>query len=128
MSSLIKELLQKSDVSGSRSTILKPLTWLISSIFGGIILLLKIDSPNWIIVMFLIVIGVALIIFFFTYLFCLFTDKDAIRSEKYSIQKMAIEKGVYGDNTVGVVSNKNFKNIESNILLTDSEEIEGNEK
>ena len=100
---IFRELLHQSDASGSRSTILKPMTWFISVIIGGIIFLLKFNSPQWLIIMFSIIMGLAIITFLFAYIFCLFTDKDAIRSEKYSIQKMAIEKGVYGDSSTGVL-------------------------
>jgi hypothetical protein len=110
---IFRELLQKSDASGSRSTILKPLTWFISVIIGGIVLLLEFDSPIWLIIMFSIIMGLAIITFLFAYIFCLFTDKDAIRSEKYSIQKMAIEKGIYGDSSTGVLpSSQMNRNLE----------------
>lgn len=121
---IIRELMQKSDASGSKSTILKPLTWFISILIGGIILLIKINSPNWLVVMFSVIMGISIIIFFFAYLYCLFTDKDAIRSEKYSIQKLAIEKGLLGDSTLGIISENNFKSLNENIKTNNSGEGE----
>ncbi|OFX25759.1 MAG: hypothetical protein A2041_14620 [Bacteroidetes bacterium GWA2_31_9b] len=120
--SIIKELLHKSDASGSKSTILKPLTWLISVITGGIILLLEFNSPNWLIIMFSIIMGVAILIFFFSYIYCLFTDKDAIRSEKYSIQKLAIEKGLYGDNVTGILIQDQLNFSDNKLKIENSEE------
>lgn len=38
------------------------------------------------------------------YIYCLATDKDALRSETYTIQKMAIEKGFVGDSLIGVLT------------------------
>ena len=38
------------------------------------------------------------------YVYCLVTDRDALRSETYTIQKMAIEKGFVGDSLTGVLS------------------------
>jgi len=32
----------------------------------------------------------------------MFTDKDALRSERYSLQKMAIERGLVGDDSRGL--------------------------
>ena len=43
----IRELLSRSDASGSKSTILKPLTWFLALIIGGILTLLKFGSPIW---------------------------------------------------------------------------------
>jgi hypothetical protein len=121
---IIRELLHKSDASGSRSTILKPLTWFISVVIGGIILLIKINSPQWLVIMFSIIMGLSIVIFFFTYVYCLFTDKDAIRSEKYSIQKLAIEKGIYGDSTSGIIVENNPKPLNENLEIKNSEEGE----
>jgi Na+/pantothenate symporter len=121
---IIRELLHKSDASGSRSTILKPLTWFISLVIGGIILLIKIDSPNWIVIMFSIIMAFSIFVFFFAYVYCLFTDKDAIRSEKYSIQKLAIEKGLYGDSTSGIILDNNRKPLNESLEIKNSEEGE----
>lgn len=118
----IKELFQKSDSSGSKSTILKPLTWLLSIIIAGLLILVKFNSSLWMIIMFSVIMGIALIIFFFAYIYCLFTDKDALRSEKYSIQKMAIEKGLYGDNISGFFTDAKLKNGKSNLRLNQSGE------
>ncbi|MBS1509835.1 MAG: hypothetical protein JST86_03290 [Bacteroidetes bacterium] len=106
---LIRELLHRSDSSGSKSTILKPLTWLVSILIGGVILLQKVNTPAWLTVFFCIIVSLAVLIFFFAYIFCLFKDRDALRSEKYSIQKMAIEKGIYGDNITGIHEPDNSK-------------------
>ncbi|MEQ8244578.1 hypothetical protein [Fulvivirga sp.] len=119
---IIKELLQRSDTSGSKSTILKPLTWFIVVIISGIILLQIYDSPNWIVVMFAVILVVAILIFFFAYIYCLFTDKDAIRSEKYSIQKMAIEKGIFGDSNSGVFTESHLSTSKKALKISDSEE------
>jgi hypothetical protein len=39
----------------------------------------------------------------FAFLFLLFRDRDALRSERFAIAKMSIEKGVYGDTLSGFV-------------------------
>lgn len=121
---LFKELLHKSDASGSRSTILKPLTWFISAIFAALVLLIKINSPQWIVIMVSVILIVSILIFLFAYMFCLFTDKDAIRSEKYSIQKLAIEKGIIGDSSFGIVADNSLKSSSQNLEIKNSEEEE----
>ncbi|MCX6256815.1 MAG: hypothetical protein NTW49_02790 [Bacteroidia bacterium] len=120
----IKELFQRSDSSGSKSTVLKPLTWFISIIIGGLILLIKIDAPLWVVIMFSIVMGIVIIVFLFSYLYCLFTDRDAIRSEKYSIQKMAIEKGLYGDNITGLFPANDRKELRNGKKVSNNSEEE----
>ena len=117
----IKELFERSDASGSKSTILKPLSWFLSIVIGGLILLIKIAAPNWTIILFAIITCIAIFLFFFTYVFCLFKDRDALRSEKYSIQKMAIEKGIVGDNLAGIINEATIQKIGSADLSNQSE-------
>jgi hypothetical protein len=38
--------------------------------------------------------------------YCLINDRDALRSEKYSLNKMAVEHGLLGDSTAGVFDAK----------------------
>ena len=108
---LLREIMVRNDNSGEKSTILKPLTWLISILFGGIIILSYIKADKWIIVSFFSIICIIIMLFIFSYLYCLYKDRDALRSEKFYIQKMAIEKGYYGDNISGLITSNNSKNI-----------------
>ena len=43
-----------------------------------------------------------LVLFLAAFVFFAATDKDALRSERFGIQKMAIEKGMIGDSTTGL--------------------------
>jgi len=113
---MIHQLFQKSDASGSKSTILKPLTWFISLLLAAIIALSYTKANSWLIVFLVILISIAFIVFIMAYIYCLFKNPDALRSETFSIQKMAIEKGVFGDNISGT------------FLLEDKSEISNIEK
>ncbi len=53
-----------------------------------------------------------------SYAFCLFSNPDALRSEKYTLHKMAIEHGLYGDNVTGVIDADQEKG--SITLVTDA--------
>ena len=35
-------------------------------------------------------------------IYCLINDRDSLRSEKFTIQKLAIEKGIMGDDVTGI--------------------------
>lgn len=120
----IKEFFERSDASGSRSTILKPLTWFLSLFVGGLILVIKIEAPTWTVILLAVVLCIGIGIFIFTYIFCLFKDRDALRSEKYSIQKMAIEKGIVGDNITGILDEDKILKIVSKDLSNESEKGE----
>lgn len=103
----VRELLSHSDASGAKSTILKPLTWFLALIIGGILLLLQFDSPMGLTIMFAIIFCIGVVIFFFVYIYCLIHDRDSLRSEKFTIQKLAIEKGIMGDDIIGIIPPSN---------------------
>ena len=105
---MIKEFWERSYDSGSRSTILKPLLWGISICLSAMVVLVKAGSPEWMLMGLGIIIVALIVTILFAYLFCLFKDRDALRSEKYSIQKIAMEKGLYGDDKSGI-----FEKVES---------------
>lgn len=44
-----------------------------------------------------------LLLYASSYIFFALTDPDALRSEKYKLQKMAIEQGLYGDSGIGLL-------------------------
>lgn len=50
-------------------------------------------DPPWLVVLFAVLTAMTALSYLFAYIYCLFTDKEALRSETYSIQKLAIEKG-----------------------------------
>lgn len=87
--------------SGSRSTVLKPLGWLIALTLAGAIGAFRLAAPTW----FANTLGglcvLAIVLYFAAYVYFALTDKDSLRSEKYSIQKMAIQKGFIGDDQFG---------------------------
>jgi threonine/homoserine/homoserine lactone efflux protein len=90
-------------LSGSKSTALNPLGWLIGLTLVGSISAQSLGSPPW----FADILGLLCIVSIIGYMGFYFyfakTDKDALRSEKYSIQKLAIQKGFIGDDQTGYI-------------------------
>jgi membrane protein YdbS with pleckstrin-like domain len=98
---LISTLKQQMSATLSRSDILRPLAGLIGILITAIILIIVAKGPEWLLILMSVVWVFSIVLYFFTYVFCLFRDRDALRSEKYSLQKMAIEHGLFGDSTSG---------------------------
>lgn len=127
MTDQIWSLFHQALASGSRSTVLKPLGWLVALTLAGSISSFHFGSPSW----FSNAIGVlsiiSIILYFVAYVYFGITDKDSLRSERYSIQKMAIEKGFIGDDQAGffktnLVRNENKEKIISVDSFDRSEE------
>ncbi|MBS4090522.1 hypothetical protein [Pseudomonas rustica] len=103
MADPIWSVLQQALASGSRSTVLKPLGWLVALTLAGAISAFSLNPTIW----FSNVLGVmcvlSIILYIVAYIYFAITDKDALRSEKYSIQKLAIKNGFIGDDQTGYI-------------------------
>jgi len=86
----------------SRSDVLKPLAWLIGILGTMLALSLAAKGPDWLVLCEIVLLSAIVSLYGGAYIFCLVYDRDALRSEKYSLHKMAIEHGYYGDNRTGL--------------------------
>lgn len=103
MADNITTLFQRALASGSRSTVLNPLAWLIGLCASASIASFHYGTPSWLGTMFGVLSGLSIVLYLASYVFFGATDKDALRSEKFSIQKLAIQKGFIGDDQVGYI-------------------------
>jgi hypothetical protein len=62
---------------------------------------ISLKSPSFVTVFLAVVTGVILLVFLFAYIYLLVNDRDALRSEKFTLSKLAIERSVVGDSAVG---------------------------
>lgn len=83
--------------SGSRSTALKPLMWFIGITLTGTIGCFRFGAPLWVGAAVGILACLGSIVYLGAYVYFALTDKDALRSETYSIQKLALERRLVGD-------------------------------
>jgi hypothetical protein len=94
----VSTLREQMSAALSRSDILRPLTWLVGMFLLATVSLITAKSDQWIIIVLLVSI---ILLYLWAYLYCLIRNPDALRSERYSLQKMAIEHGLLGDSTSG---------------------------
>jgi hypothetical protein len=115
----IRALLQQASAEGSRSTALKPLGWLVGMLCASSIALFSFSNPIplWVGITFVALTVLAVAGYLIAYFFLMIKDRDALRSERYSIQKLAIEKGIVGDNISGVLQ---IDEIETPKLLSEA--------
>jgi hypothetical protein len=89
-------------LQGAKSTVLNSLGWMAALMVSAILGSSLVHSPDWIVAMFAYAFVADLVLFLAAFVFFAATDKDALRSERFGIQKMAIEKGMIGDSTTGL--------------------------
>jgi len=82
---------------------MSPLGWLLTIEIGGLVACLKYAAPAWMITVFGVLIAVTVIVYIGGYSYFAYTNPESLRTEKYSLDKMAIERSVRGDNLSGIV-------------------------
>ena len=98
---LIRSFLQQASAQGSRSTALNPLGWALSIIFSAMIGAGVAHMPTWVLIMLGVFESFAVAAYLIAYFFLLVKDRDALRSERFQLSKMALERSVVGDNIKG---------------------------
>lgn len=115
----MRAFLSQASSTGSRSTALQPLVWLIAILISGLLYAATRAVPEWVLIALAIFLGIAIFLYMTTYGYFALKNVDALRSEKYTLSKMAIEKNLIGDNRVGLQEIGNFETHLSSPTLTD---------
>jgi hypothetical protein len=98
----LSELREHMSAELTRSDILRALIWPISGLALTLIGVVG-RAPEWIVTYTFWALAAFLTLYGLVYVVCFFIDRDALRSEKYKLHKMAIERGLYGDDRTGLV-------------------------
>ena len=102
---LLLELRQHMSAEFTRSDVLRALMWPMLVLLAAMVGLAG-RVPTWILTDLFYMLCASVGLYGLTYVVCFFLDRDALRSEKYTLQKMAIERGVYGDSQHGLLPAK----------------------
>ena len=99
---LFRSFLQQATAQGSRSTALNPLGWALGIVLSALLLAARISNlPTWVIPVLGSSAGVIVVAYVVAYFILLFKNPDALRSERFTLSKLAIEKSVTGDSLRG---------------------------
>jgi hypothetical protein len=100
---LFRSLLQQATAQGSRSTAMNPLAWALGIVLSALLIAADMHNvvPTWVFLLLGIAACVIVLAYLTAYFILLFVDRDALRSERFTLSKMAIEKSVTGDSLRG---------------------------
>jgi hypothetical protein len=108
---LFNSLLQSATAQGSRANALNPLAWAFGLALSALLVATRIpQTPAWLLEFLGCVVALVGIAFLTAYFILLFVDRDALRSERFTLSKMALEKSILGDSTHGPISLGGFTN------------------
>lgn len=103
MWNIFKSFLQQAQIIQSRSSVINPLQWsLVISIAALLTTGLEPRAPRWLPIFFAVLTALIAVLLIGAYIFFMVRDPDALRSERYSLMKTAMEKHLVGDNLVGL--------------------------
>lgn len=94
-------LLQQSVGKGSRSTALQPLVWLMLIMAIVFFTCLKYHAPAWLLTAVLCMVAVVALVYLGSYVYLIFTNIDATRSERFTLEKLALQQSRTGDDRTG---------------------------
>lgn len=79
------------------------LGWLLGLLLFGVLSAVGISAPNWLIILFAVLVVVTVGLYLFAYVYFMFNDPEALRSERYALGRLAISKGIVGDDIAGII-------------------------
>ena len=94
--------LSRSSASGSKKTALAPFQWLLGLVLSALLVADQTDSENGpVVILLLWFTGITFSVTCLAALYLLFKRPDFLRSERFSIEKLMIERGLVGDTASG---------------------------
>jgi hypothetical protein len=108
-------LLQQATTSGSRSTVLTDLRWLILIILFALLGAFKIEAPTWFTILLSAFFGFVCLLYVLAYIHFALRAPDYLRSEKFTLSKLAIEKSAKGDTLTGFLDPTNEQRAQQSI-------------
>jgi len=118
---IFKAIFHQATAYGTRSTVLNPLGWLTATLLPATIGSFYFKTPTWLGIILAILSFLSVLLYFFSYVYFMFKDSDALRSEKFSLQKLLIEKGFFGDDIKGVIKKEELPSLQTNNVISSTE-------
>jgi len=98
---VFRSLLQQSQANGSRSTALNPIAGALALLLSALLAAIWLHAVMWVDVLLAVFASLVLAVFLFTYVYFVFKNSDALRSEKFTLYKIALERSLTGDTLKG---------------------------
>ena len=99
---MLESLLRQAQIGQSRSSVINPLQWTIVILLFAILATAVGRYPLWLPVTLVVLLVLIVGLFISAFVYFMAKNPDALRSERYSLVKTAIEKNLLGDNLTGL--------------------------
>lgn len=102
--------------TGSRSTALSMPGWALGICLLLVAIIVLSNAPIWILSIAMAFFGVMLLTFIILVAYFAKNNPDAMRSERFKLTKMAIQRGIVGDSTQGIINEQKQKLVGEKLL------------
>lgn len=102
MPDYLSQILQQAMERNTKSTVLRALGWLVGILSAATIFASRYGLDKWLVVMFAVLDGITVLFYIAFFAYFAFKEPDMLRSEKFTIEKLAIQHGLIGDNLSGL--------------------------
>lgn len=99
---MIRQYLEHASGSGRRSNAVSTLIVMGGVLLAGLVGALGASAPEWLLMSLVAMIAGDAALFGAAFLYFMLKNPDALRSESFELEKMAMERGLYGDSIQGV--------------------------
>jgi hypothetical protein len=100
---LLRSFLQQATATGSKSTVLTDLRWFAAIFASALLVAMRYNAPFWMLVFLSVLLGMDSLLYLAAYVYFALRSPDALRSEKFTLSKLAIEKSIVGDSLTGLI-------------------------
>ncbi len=100
---IVATLREQMQAELTRSDVLRALIWPSGGLLLAIISAISAHAPTWVIIGLFVILCIFMVIYAGAFIYFAVHDPDALRSEKYKLHKLAIERGFFGDDKTGIV-------------------------
>ena len=122
---ILRLLFEQAHVQGSRSTVLNPLGWALAILLSTLVGCQFAHAERWISIALGIGSGVTLCMYLAAYVYFAIRDPDALRSERYSLSKLAIERSRTGDDRSGFGDEPDAPSLPAGVKSAEPTSLEG---
>jgi Na+/glutamate symporter len=82
---------------------LTSLAWLLGLLLTAALWAVRLNAPEWLLALLAVLAVITVGVYLYAYVYFMKHDSEALRSERYSLGKLAINKGVAGDDLAGII-------------------------
>jgi hypothetical protein len=118
----LKAIFEVATLDHARSTTLRPLHGALIITTIALLFEIGLGAPEWLLIITTICFSVVLLSFLTAYFYFMVKNPDCLRTERYSLQRMALEQNL-GDSISGVINLPDTANIMKNVGVKSTDHV-----